>query len=223
MAALPGALNTSEYTRTQPEGTPLPPGIYKGMITKTEQKATKPGTAEEGLMLVVEFDITCPEEMANRKFWDRFNIMNANPDTVRIATEQLADLGKAAGILVLEDDEQLIGQEVILELMVEPAKPYVDKQGNSQTGKAQNKCKKYWHVDTDIDAQKAAQKGAKAATAPAVAPKAATPNVGAMAAAKPAWGGQKLAAPAAPAAQPAATGAKPSAPWKRSDSRKGVG
>lgn len=225
MAALQGGpINTNEYERTQVEGTPLPVGLYKGIITKTEQKDTA-GNSGPGIQVVVEFDITWPEEYSNRKFWDRFNVVNSNTDTVRIAKECLSDLAQAAFHkgFELNDDEELQGREVILDLGIEPAKPYVDKRGIQQAGKASNKCRKYWHVDTDIDAAKKAQKEQKS-SAPVAARPVTQPQASAPAQK---WGGQKPAA--APAQQPAqqapmqqqapqqavAAPAGNVAPWKR--------
>lgn len=163
-----GPINTGEYTRSMPEGTPLPVGIYKGIPVRTAQKETH-GKKGAGVMVEVEFDITWPEEYSNRKFWDRFNIMNPSPDTVRIAKEALADLGAAAGYPILEDDEQLLGREVLMELAIEPAKPYTDSQGVQRESKAQNRCRKYWPANTDVEAAKKAvkeQKAAKGVSAP---------------------------------------------------------
>ncbi len=172
-------MNTTEVVRTPPEGSPLPIGIYSGVVTRTAQKQTNDKT---GVYIEVEFDITGPAEFANRKFWDRFNIMNKSTEAVRIATEALSDLGIAAGLPVLTDDEELIGREVLLDIKVDPAKPYVDKSGVQQPGKPGNSCRKYWPLGTDIEALKKAQKGA----APAAATRPAAPT-------RPAWGAQAAA------------------------------
>lgn len=190
-----GALNTGEYERQIIEGgTPLPPGVYTGIVVKAAQKGVK----NNGVMLEVEIDITKPVEFANRKFWDRFNLVNANLDTVRIAKEGLADLAKAAGIAMLSDDQDLIGREVIMELYVEKGKAYQDKHtGAMKEGKDQNRCKKYWPVGTNVDeARKAYKANQKANPAPM---------------AKAGWGNpapaQATPAPAAPQTDVA--------PWKR--------
>lgn len=233
MAALQGGpINANEYQRSAPEGTPLPPGLYKGIITKTDQKDTA-GEKGPGVMVVVEFDITWPEEHSNRKFWDRFNIINPSLDTVRIAREGLADLAKAAyhPDFILQDDEELQGREVVLELYIEKGKQYKDKHtGMMKDGKDQNKCRKYWHVDTDVESAKKAMKEQKSATkAPGAVPAArpSTAPQGAVSNVAQKWGSQKAAAPvaqaAAPqpvqqtvqAASPQPSAGAPVAPWKR--------
>lgn len=203
MASLAGgAIDTTTTVRTMPEGTPLPPGIYQGLITRTAQKPTND---QSGMFVEVEFDIKAPVEFDGRKFWDRFNIVNQSADATRIGRECLADLGAAAGYPLLEDDMQLQGQQVLMELVVEPAKQYKDKNGVQRDGKAQNKCRKYWPLGTDIEAAKAAQKAAKAAQSGVAAP---GPAKAAPApAARPSWN-NKAAAPAQ-VAQPVATVAQP--------------
>lgn len=199
-----GPIHSDSYTRSSPESTPLPPGVYRGIPVKTEQKDTA-GEKGPGVQVVVEFDITHPEDFSNRKFWDRFNVMNPSADTVRIAKEGLADLAKACGIHELNDDEQLLGNEVILELSIEKGKPYKDKHtGALRDGKDSNKCRKYWPLGTDVDAAKKTQKTQVPTAARAAPPQGATSNAAQK------WGGQKpvsatppaAAAVARPAAQP---------------------
>lgn len=170
MAALSGGvINTTETTRSMPDGTPLPAGIYQGIIVKTGQRETaaKNGNAP-GMMVEIEFDITSPQEFANagRKFWDRFNILNASADAMRIGRECLADLGLACGYEVLEDDEQMQSCEVIMRLAVEEGKDYVNRQGVTVKGKPQNRCLKYWPVGTNVEeAERLAKEAKKAAPA----------------------------------------------------------
>jgi hypothetical protein len=182
-------LDTKEHERSAPTGgTPLPAGLYNGVVTRTQLKDTKDGT---GKYLEVEFDISSPAEFSNRKFWDRFNLINKNQDAVRIAKEQLADLAKAAGLDVLTDDTDLHGKEVTLILKVRPA------SGNFQ---ASNECEKYWSVGTTIEDHEAWRKSAKKGAGSAPAPQ------------KAGWGKPaETAKETAPPAQPAAS----SKPWVR--------
>lgn len=232
MAVLQGGpIDTNEYNRSIPQGTPLPPGLYQGVVTRTEQKPTAGKNGNPGgIMVEVEFDITAPEEYAssNRKVWDSFNVVNASAEAVRIAKEGISDLGKACGYAVLEDDEQLLGCEVIMRIAIDPAKPYTDKQGVQREGKPKNKILKYWAVGTDVEAAEAAAKAA-AKTAPA-AQTAAAPQVAAKPVATAPSGASKWQKPAtqaaaAPAQQqapaqaatprPAAAAASGGAPWKK--------
>ncbi len=180
-------LNAKDHERTAPTGgNPLPAGLYTGVVTRTQLKDTKDKT---GNYLEVEFDISSPEEFCNRKFWDRFNIVNKSMDAVRIAKEQLADLATACGLETLGDDNELHGKEVTLVLKVRPAK------GDFQ---ASNECDKYWPVGTTVEQHEAWRKGAKGKAAPA--------------AQKAGWGKAAEAAPAQ-AAQPATAAA--TKPWAR--------
>lgn len=152
-------LNTEEHERTAPTGgTPLPAGLYHGVVTRTQLKDTKDTT---GKYLEVEFDISHPSEFSNRKFWDRFNLINKSAEATRIGKEQLSDLSKASGIQVLSDDTDLHGKEVAMILKVRPPKD------NFQ---ASNECEKYWPVGTTLamhdEWRKSAGKGASKAPAP---------------------------------------------------------
>lgn len=132
-------LETDQFERSAPpSGNPLPAGLYTGIITRTQLKDTKAG---DGNYLEVEFDISSPSEYSNRKFWDRFNIVNKSPEATRIGKEQLADLAKASGLKMLSEDTDLHGKEVVLILKVLPPKD------NFQ---ASNECNKYWPVGTTI-------------------------------------------------------------------------
>lgn len=239
-----GPIDSGQHVRSAaPESAPpVPPGIYIGTVTRANQVENQ----EKGsLMLVAEITLSWPEEYNGHVFTDRFNIMNQSEIATRIGKEQLADLALACGYPVLEDDDQLLGQEVFLELFIEPAKPYTDKKtGLLKEGKPQNKCGKYWHRSIeDVEAaskewrEGSRQNRAAAAAAPSQAPvapppahptqqPAQAPAVAAPAprpapaapAAAPAarFPGTAPAAAARPAAPPPATGGAPaSAPWKR--------
>lgn len=183
-------LDTEQHERTAPTGSnPLPAGMYNGVVTRTELKDTKPdaqGNPTNGKYLEVEFDITHPGEFSNRKFWDRFNIVNKSQQAQTIGKQQLADLAKAAGIKTLGEDTELHGREVSLVLRVKPP------EGKFQ---ASNECQKYWPVGTTVEQHDAWFKSAKGSAASAPAQKGS-------------WGKAAAAAPAAEAA-PAPAAQKP--------------
>ncbi len=185
-------LDTKEHERTAPTGgTPLPAGMYHGVVTRTQLKDTKDKT---GMYLEVEFDITHPGEFGNRKFWDRFNIQNKSAEATRIGKEQLSDLAKAAGLQVLSEDTDLHGKEVAMVLRVRPPK------GEFQ---ASNECDKYWPIGTSLADHEAwrGKKSGGVATA--------------TGATKQAWGAKGAPAAEAATAQPEA---KKSAPWGKAKS-----
>lgn len=209
-----GPINSGAYERSTPEGTPLPPGLYRGVIVKSDQRKTGGGTTgrPEGIMLNVEFDITWPDEYSNRKFWDSFNLQNANADTVRIAKEALADLIAAAYNKGYEmnDDDELLGQEVLMELRIKPA----NKDKNGKEWPAKNVCGKYWHIDTNVEEAKKQRKEEQRTKKTAQPGQSAQPSQPASsgAAQAPKWGAQKSSAPQqqAPAQpQPAAPAPAP--------------
>jgi len=149
----------TQYERTVGSGSssPLPIGFYSGVITRADMKDTKPdqqGNPTYGKYLEIEFDITSPPEHGNRKFWDKFNVVNKNQTAVKIAKEQLGDLLKALGFTTSPNTEQLIGHEVCMYLAIEPAR------GNF---KESNKCLKYLPIgstEEDYQSWYASKKGA---------------------------------------------------------------
>lgn len=156
-------LETGKYERTAgtAKSTPLPPGMYHGIVTRTQLKPTKEG---DGQYLEVEFDISFPAEFSNRKFWDRFNIINKSQEATRIGKEQLSDLVKATGLATLGDDTELQGKEVALILRVEPSK-------NPKYPDPKNECSKYWPVGTSMaQHDEWRKKGAKPQVSSGVAP-----------------------------------------------------
>lgn len=156
MASL--GIDTTQYERSAPQGSVLPIGIYTMTVVRVQQKPTKDGT---GIYEEVEFDISSPAQYSNRKFWDRFNIVNKSQKAQQIGRECIADLAKAAGINgVISDDQDLLGKTV-------QAKLIVKESDNPQYPEAKNECRKYYPVGVDVDAQDT--KPAAPAAAPAKA------------------------------------------------------
>lgn len=180
--------NTNEYERSAPKGTALPPGLYTMTVVRVQQKQTKDGS---GVYEEVEFDIQTPTEFGNRKFWDRFNVINKSQKAQQIGREGICDLAKAAGINgALNDDQELLGKTVQGRILVK-------ESGNPQYPQPKNECRKYYAVGVNADEADAGSKSA-AKTAQADTP-----------AAKPNWNSAGQApAPAHAAYTPA------KAPWK---------
>jgi len=178
-------LDTTQYNRTAPAGGPLPPAVYTMTVVRSQSKETND---KQGVYVEVEFDVAG----TNRKFWDRFNIINKNPKAQQIGREGVSDLAKAAGINgVLNDDQDLLGKTVQGRLIVKPS-------DNPQYPEPKNECRKYYPVGVDAEAEDRKAKGGTPAQASA-APAKANWNTAGTPAAEP------VAAPA-----PAGT-----APWKR--------
>ena len=93
---------------------PIPAGDYKAMITESEMKPTRAGTGQY-LQLVWEI-IDGPH--ADRKIWDRLNLVNPNPTAVSIAQQDLASICRAVGVNKISDTEELHYKEVIVTVTI---------------------------------------------------------------------------------------------------------
>lgn len=172
-----GAIDTSTVEYNTGSRDPLSAGTYSLIVVRALQKETK-GEKGPGLMVEVEFDITSPDQFTRRKFWDSFNIMNPSADAQRIGLEQLGKLAKAAGIAVLQDDQDLLNREVQAEIYI----------GKDKNGTPRNRVSGYYPVGVDVRAFKEQLKGKAAgssapvagpgggASAPAASPQAGVPS-----------------------------------------------
>lgn len=187
------AINTTEYERQSPQGGPLPAGIYTMTVVRVQQKETndKKGVYEE-----IEFDISEPSQFSNRKFWDRFNVINGSQKAQQIGREGISDLAKACGIHgMLNDDQELMGKTV-------QARLFIKNSDNPQYPDPKNECRKYYPLGVNPDEEDKKAKGG-ATQAQNAAPTSAKPNN---------WNNA-----GAPAAQPqqVAPAGQAASPWKR--------
>lgn len=91
----------------------LPKGWYKAVIEASEMKPTQKG----GMYIQMTFSII--EGFAKgRKIFSRYNVINDNEDTVRIAYEQLGALSHAVGVIRWENPAQLHNIPLNLRLKV---------------------------------------------------------------------------------------------------------
>lgn len=164
MAYIGQSINTGEVQYSTGSREPLPAGVYAAIVVRAQMKETK---KKDGIYVEVEFDITGPQQVG-RKFWDNFNIQNPSADATRIGLEQLGKLAKAAGIPLLEDDQQLLNKEVQIEI-------FIGKDGN---GTPRNRVSGYYPAGIDVKAFKEQLKGGTAPTTPpdAAGPAHATPG-----------------------------------------------
>ena len=93
----------------------VPPGNYVAQIIKSGMKDTQTG----GQMLEIELDIV-DGEYANRKLWDRLNIVNANATAQEIAHRTLSAICHATGVLAVTDSEQLHFKPMLVTVKVRP-------------------------------------------------------------------------------------------------------
>lgn len=116
MAKLTETFNSADVPERE-DFTPVPPGVYTGMIVASEIKATEAG----GEMIVLEIDIQ-EGEHAGRKLFERLNIKNDNVKAVDIAFRTLGEIVKAVGKTTIKDTEELHNKRISMEVRVEPGK-----------------------------------------------------------------------------------------------------
>lgn len=99
----------------------LPKGWYKAVIDASEFKPTKNG----GMAIQVTFSII-DGFAKGRKIFARYNVINNNEDTVRIAYEQLGALSHAVGVIRWDTPAQLHNIPLNLRLKVRSQEGYED-------------------------------------------------------------------------------------------------
>lgn len=115
MATLGNQFDANNVEPSTPRD-PVPPGDYLAQIAWSEFKTTKKG---DGQYLELEFEVLEPEEFAGRKFWDRLNLDNPNAKAVEIAERTLSAICRAAGVMQVEDSEQLHEIPMVVKLDIE--------------------------------------------------------------------------------------------------------
>lgn len=101
---------------------PIPAGSYIAQVTDSSIKATKSGT---GTLLNLTWTIL-DGTFANRKVFDRINIANQNPEAEKIGQRQLSSICHAAGVLKLQDSNQLHGKPVKITVKIRQDAQYGD-------------------------------------------------------------------------------------------------
>ncbi len=116
--------DATQHERSVGEGNqPLPFGVYGATITRATMKDCSARAKDpQGKYLEVEFAITSPQAYDRRLYWEKFNLINKEQTTVKIAKEQLSDLAQALGFSVLNDSEDLLGKSCSMVVSVTPAK-----------------------------------------------------------------------------------------------------
>lgn len=154
MAKLEETFDSSTVPERE-EFTPIPPGVYTAMVVASELKDTKKG----GQMIVLELDIMDGDH-AGRKLFERLNIKNNNTKAVEIAFRTLGEIVKAVGKTTIKDTEELHNKRLYIEVRVEPAAPYTDKDGKEQPGSPQNSIKRFLPINSTVSTPKTAPVGA---------------------------------------------------------------
>lgn len=156
MADLGMQFNANEVPERE-DFSPVPPGVYTGMITNSELKDTSPSekSPNGGQMIVLEIDIQ-GGDYDGRKLFERLNIKNDNQKTVDIAFRTLGEIVKAVGKTTIKDTEELHNKKFLMEVRIDPPSPYKDrKTGEIKPGNPQNSIKKFLPVSGAVSTPKA--------------------------------------------------------------------
>jgi len=102
---------------------PLPAGWYNVMITDSEMKQTKAGT---GYYLQLTLQVL-DGQYANRKLFERLNLVNPNPTAQEIAQQTLSAICHATGVLQITDSVQLHNKPMAVKTTVKHDEQYGDK------------------------------------------------------------------------------------------------
>lgn len=108
----------------------LPAGTYPVMISGTEEK---PNKARNGSYLEITMTVQ-GGEYANRKITERLNLKNQSPQAVEIAYGTLSTICHCAGILVLQDTQQLHGKMLQVSISKVPRDDNPGAYSNNVTG-----------------------------------------------------------------------------------------
>lgn len=160
MASLGQRFDANSYDTTQREFSELPNGFYEMEVEAADVVPTKDGT---GQLLKTTMTVLRPEEFANRKIFNNYNLQNRNPTAEKIGREQLTCLCRSMGIEA-EDTEELLFKTFIAR--VELGKPSKDGQFPARA-----EIKRYYFPDEGNVPAPAID-----ATQPAVRPAAANDN-----------------------------------------------
>lgn len=106
----------------QDDFSPIPAGDYVAQVTDSSIKPTKSGS---GMLLNLTWTILSGQ-FANRKVFDRVNIQNQNPEAEKIGQRQLSAICHAAGVMQLQDSNQLHGRPCSITVKIRQDAQYGD-------------------------------------------------------------------------------------------------
>lgn len=113
----------------------IPAGKYLCAIVNSEMRDTK---RNDGQYLWMELAVL-EGQYANRRLFDRLNLINTNEKASEIASKVLSSICHATGQMMVSDSDQLHNKPMIVTVNVRPAGP--DNQGTHR--EAQNEIKGY--------------------------------------------------------------------------------
>jgi hypothetical protein len=95
----------------------IPPGKYKAVITKSEERPTK---AQTGSMLVLTCQIIDGPHNGVT-LMDRLNLNNPNKTTEEIAQRTLSAICRAVGVMMPNDSSDLHDKPLMITVKIKPA------------------------------------------------------------------------------------------------------
>lgn len=118
MVEINETFNANEIPEDDRNFDPIPAGDYNLQVIESKIEDTKTGS---GQMLTLTLEVI-DGPLANRRIWDRLNIVNQNPDAQRIAQRNLADLCLAVNVPQLRDTDDLHFKPFIGRVTIRPSK-----------------------------------------------------------------------------------------------------
>lgn len=106
------SFNAQQYEPQYGSSGGLPVGKYKGIIEASDPKPTKDGS---GNFLALTLKVIEGPQTGGTHV-DRLNLFNQNPDTVRIANQQLSAYCHVTGVFQFQDTAQLHGIPFMFEI-----------------------------------------------------------------------------------------------------------
>lgn len=100
---------------------PVPDGTYHAIVMGSEIKVTKPDSETPGQMIVLEWHIV-GGHYDGQRFWQNYNVVNANETTQKRAKAEMASACQAMGLDGYEDTDELHMHEIKITVSTEPEK-----------------------------------------------------------------------------------------------------
>lgn len=138
MVALPQPVDVEKQAGQGGNAVLIPQGQYQAVVVASEMKDTKTG----GQMIVFTIVVT-QGEYANTEFKEYCNVINNNSQTVEIAYQTIANMGKATGLANIQDSSDLHNKALMIEIKTKPAKDWINDKGETVAGKEMSEIKKY--------------------------------------------------------------------------------
>jgi Protein of unknown function (DUF669) len=129
--------DASKVAPSTGEQDPVPAGWYDIAMDQSEMKPTKDAASTGNAFLECRFNILSGS-YAGRKLFTRLNLRNHNPVATEIAYKELSAICHAAGILQVQDSQQLHGLPMKAKVKIRPGDAQYGPQNEITTFKPAN-------------------------------------------------------------------------------------